>query len=299
MNTSEFMFSASSLKEYMQCGLKFKYKRIDRLEPTAVASHHRWFGTLVHNMIYTGIAHYDGNKDLELREKPNEKGALKLLNDIWDYDYENEFETAHLKSDDISKIVTDIGVKPSGRFMVGKIKSLGNDNPSITQKELEKGWKIEARKMVKNGISVAGNIYEIVELEKKLIWNFLDHRFIGYADVVGKNSEGKYEFYDFKTAWNKPGKYLANDFQFFAYSYALRQLYGLEYYPTGHYVHLRSGEVIPNVITEEITQNMVSKAKSAFSNMEADVFFDAYGSPLCRYCDFRHICYGEDEDIWQ
>lgn len=292
MNTKKFVFSASSFKEYMQCGLKFKYSRIDRLEKTSVSSHHRWFGTLVHNLIYASLVESTGDiKETVLRAKIDEKYPMKIFEAVWK---EKDSDDAMVKT-----IRADLGDKPVGRFMTGKIVSLGSNNPDITQAQLEKGWKIEAKKMVKNGIEIVKNIHEIVELERKLYWMFEKRRFLGYADVLAKDESGRYEFYDFKTAWDKPGKRLEEDFQFFSYAHALKKFYGLDYYPVGYFVHLRSGEAIKYEVTPEIVAKMKKKAKAAFGNLEANIFFDDYGGPLCPYCDFRHICYGEDTAPWR
>jgi hypothetical protein len=292
VNTKNFIFSASSVKEYMQCGLKFKFNRIDKLEKTDVSSHHRWFGTLVHNLIYASLSEpAEDLKKMVLTNKINEKYPMKIFETVW-----KEKESEDLMVQTIRK---DLGEKPVGRFMRGKIVSLGINDPDITQAQLEKGWKAEAKKMVKNGISVVKEIPEIVELERKLFWIFQNRKFLGYADILAKDESGRYTFYDFKTTWDKPGKRLDDDFQFFSYSHALKSYYNLDYYPVGNYVHLRSGDVIPYEVTPEIISNMNRKAKKAFDNMEANIFFDDYGGSLCPYCDFRHICYGKDSDVWK
>jgi len=290
MNTRNFVFSASSFKEYLNCGLQFKYHRIDKLTPTSVASHHRWFGSLVHSLIYTGIAQYNSDKDYTLRETPDYELANSLLDEVWEPKEDSSELALHLAK--------DLGKKPTGHFMAGKIVSLGSNNKDINQEQLEHGWKAEASKMIRNGISLASEIPEILELEKKLSWEFADRKFIGYADIVGKDKDGKIEFYDFKTSWSKPF-YLDNDFQFFSYSVALKDLFGLDYFPEGHFVHLRSGTLFTTIVTPKIYGKTLNKVKIAFSNLEHDMFFDSYGSPLCRFCDFRHICYGNEENIWQ
>lgn len=293
MKTKGYTFSASSIKEYLQCGLKFKYGRVDKRERTITASHHRWFGTMVHNLIYAAIAEHKSGKDLKLRKVPDEKLALNLLNTVWDAEESN---------DPVAKIVLkDMGERPTGKFATGKIKALGKDNEdTITQAQLEEGWKKEARKMVKNGIKVASQVPHIVELEYKLLWTMLGRRFVGYADILAQNDEGKYEFYDFKTSWNKPQEsYVAKDFQFFAYSMALHDLLDLDYYPDGHLVHLRSGAVVTFHMTPEIRAKMLHTLKDVFDFIEMDIYFDDYDGYLCPYCDFRHICYGDKAKTWQ
>lgn len=292
MNTTDFVFSASSVKDYLQCGLKFKFERIDKVEKTSVSSHHRWFGTLVHNLIYMSLIEpTEDFKKTKLTGKVNSTYPLKIFERVW-----NEKET-----DDkvIKAIREDSGKKPEGRFMRGKIISLGSSDEEITQKQLEKGWKAEAKKMVKNGISVVKDIHEILEIEKRIYWMLHKKRFVGYIDVLAKDENGKYEFYDFKTAWDKPGKRLEDDIQFFSYSYAIKRRYNLDYYPKGHFVHLRSGDAIEYNVTRDIERSVIRKITGAFENMELNIFFADYGGPLCPYCDFRHICYGEDSQVWK
>lgn len=291
METSKFMFSASSVKEYMQCGIKFKYGRIDKLPRAETYSHHRWFGTLVHSVIYTAIGKHTTSKDMDLHAKINEVFPLKIFEALW-----QEKET-----DDpiIQMLQKDLGPKPVGKFIPGKIKSLGKDIPDFPQDKLEKGWKAEAKKMVKNGIEIVTKIPEIVELEKKMFWTIQGKRFIGFSDIVAKDADGKFEYYDLKTSWDKPGNKLDNDFQFFAYSLALKDLYKLDYFPKGYYVHLRSGSLVEFELTPYIFGKMMSILKGVFSDIENNVFLPDYGGPLCPYCDFRHVCYGKDENIWR
>ena len=285
MNTKDFVFSASSFKEYLQCGLKFKYRKIDRLEPGEVSTHHRWFGSLVHAAIYSAFAtHGEGRKSLDIHGNTDLKHALRVFNSLYEQ-----------KPDKINKEIYDIvfdevGEKPVGSFAPGKIKALSSD---LTQKQLEKGWKKEGQAMVKNGIEIVKQL-NVVEFERQLDWTLLDRKFIGYSDVIAKDNDGKLEFYDFKTSWNKISEfYLAKDFQFFLYSVALKDIHGLDYYPKGYYVHLRSGSLVPYILTPDIYSTMIKKYKEGMENLEYNIFFDDYDGFLCPFCDFKHICYGD------
>lgn len=282
-----FVFSASSIKDYLQCGLKFKYSRLDKLERAETFSHHRWFGTLVHSAIYTAIASSATGKDMPLREEIKETFPSKVFEALW-----QEKDT---QDETILSIRKGLGSKPVGRFTEGKIKAL---KKGLNQTQLEKGWKAEAKKMVKNGILVAKGIYKIVELERKFQWEMFDNDFVGYADIIALDENGRYCFYDFKTTWDRPGKKLIDDFQFFAYAVAMKDLYNLDYYPTGYYVHLRSGDCIEYELTEEINAKMTKKTLNAFSDMKDNLFLADLGGPLCKFCDFRLKCYGSEDKIW-
>lgn len=288
MDTSNYMFSASSIKEYQQCGLKFKFGRIDKLERMPSATHHRWFGTLVHNLIYTSIADVgDSMKSTTLRDGVDDVTPLERLDRLW-------HERAE---DDVDKVILkDSGEKPVGQFVTAAVKSLGQGMENPTQDYLEEGWKEEAFKMVKNGIELVKTIPTVTDLEKKLFWNMMKRKFIGFIDVLGKDENGKIVFYDFKTSFKKPGqKQVDDDFQFFAYSLALKDKLELDYYPVGHYVHLRSGSAIPMDLNQNgMFPKMIGQLRNSLENLEDDLFFDDYNGPLCAYCDFRHVCYGKD-----
>jgi len=293
MNTKTFMFSASSFKDYLQCGLKFKFSKIEKATPTETATHHRWFGSLVHSLIYYSTADFDGSgKNLVLRKKFRKKAALKLLDDIWN---------GKTPNNDAEIIVKSIGEKPNGKFSRGKIAALGSTNENIDQDLLEDGWKEEAKKMVENGIDILEGVHEIVELEKKIFYHVKGYKFMGFVDVLAKNKDGNFEFYDFKTSWDKAYD-LDDDFQFFGYAKALSEDKGIgineDYFPKGYWVHLRKGELLEYNLNKAKFWDMISVTETAMKNMENDIFLPDYGGPLCKFCDFRHICYGSDDKIW-
>lgn len=293
MNTKDFMFSASSFKDYQQCGLKFKFSRIDKLPRTETATHHRWFGSLVHALIYHAFAEYEGSsKEMRLLPKVRRKETLELFEDIWHEKASNNEAEVILKS---------LGEKPVGKFARGKLASLGANNEDIEDSLLEEGWKQEAIKMINNGIDVVEGIHEIVELEKKIFYHVKGYKFIGFVDVLAKTSDGKYEFYDFKTSWDRAYN-LEDDFQFFGYAKALSEdkKIGIneEYFPRGYWVYLRKGECLPYELKKNTFWDMIRTTQKTMENIEANIFLPNYGSPLCKFCDFRHICYGDDGNVW-
>lgn len=289
MNTKDFVFSASSIKTYQQCGLKFKFSKIDKLPRTETATHHRWLGSLVHSIIYTSVANpVEGRKSLTMRDDGIDTTTpLERFERVWDEQPEDAIDAL---------IIGEIGEKPVGKFATGALKSLGQNVDSPDQELLEKGWRIEARKMVENGIKVLAGLHTISDLEKKLFWNTMGRRFIGFIDVLEKTEDNKIAFYDFKTSFKRPSQAAVDDdFQFFAYSLALKDKLKLDYYPVGNFVHLRSGSVIPFDLEKNGKfPKMIGQLKSTFNNIEDNLFFADYGSPLCAYCDYRHICYGEE-----
>lgn len=281
MNTYEFRFSPSSYKEYQQCGLRFRYNRIDDETPREESSHHRWFGRVVHDLIYAGLAEKEGTKDFVLRNKPVITYPLNVYRSIWNGKNRDDLGNA---------IVEQVGEVPHGTFFEGRINALKG-----TQAEIERGWRAQGEKMIRNGITTLTPIHtNIVELEQKLLWEYLGRRFIGYIDVLTKEDD-RFVFYDLKTSWGKPSEAaLHRDFQFFSYSHGLRQKYNLDYYPEGRWVHLKDGDIRKFQVTEDVVEAHEKVSIQLFQQMENNVFPSIFGSPLCRYCDFSHLCYGED-----
>lgn len=292
MNTEDYKFSASSIREYLQCGLKFKFHRVTHETPGQAASHHRWFGTLVHNAIYAGLAKHKSSKELVLREKPDAKIAIKLLETAWS---SSDFD----EEDSVTQIVLkDLGDRPTGNFYPGRVKSLGK-GLDLSQEELEAGWLDEARHMVLNGLKSVKTIHTILELERALEWTMQDRSFRGFADIIAKDKNGRIEFYDFKTQWDKPSpKKMEEDFQFFSYSYALKQILELDYFPTGYLAHLHSGKLVPYTVDESMIEANLAIVQRVVEGIENDLYPADYGGRLCPYCDFKHICY-PDGNVWQ
>lgn len=273
-------FSASSYKEYQQCGLRFRYRKIDRIPtPEGETTHYRWTGRLFHEAAYTAIGERRDAKSYELYTGgPRLEYALRVVDAVWE----------GKPFDDVSRsIMEDIGEKPE-IFSPGKIKALQPPN------DVEQGWRTQIKKMLENTVPTLASIHSnIVELELVSEWDFLGRQFIGYLDIVA-NKDGKLSFYDLKTSWHKPGKKLQEDFQFFIYSHALKTTRGLDYYPDGHWIHAKDGSILPFVVTQEIIDKHTQEAEQVFSYIENGVFPSAYGSPLCAFCDYYSLCYGEE-----
>ena len=292
MNTKEFNFSASSIKSYLHCGLKFKFEKVDKLPTPPETSHFRWLGKLVHTSIYQSIATFNTDAD-EIKRwdvtepKPDVQRALAFYFKGFKGEPTEDDPDIYMKS----LYPYEIGTKPVGRFFPRKDLSILN-HPSNEQAKLEDGWKTVGQGMVETGISVVSKIPEIVFLEKAVSF-YIDERHIrGFIDVLGKDADGKYVIYDFKTSWRKPTqKTMEADLQFILYSYAIKELYGLDYYPTAYFVHLKSGECVPLHLTDELLEKAFKKIKGVFSNLEDDMYFDDMGGVLCNYCDFYNLCY--------
>lgn len=281
MNTYDYKFSPSSYKEYQQCGLRFRYRRIDRKPPESESSHHRWFGRIIHELSYLSVAEKEGNKDFIIREKPDRRYPVAVYKSIWKGEPLDELA---------EELIKQVGNVPYGTFFEGKIKSLKG-----TQEEITEGWRIQGEKMLRNGMrTLVGVKNKILELEQHIEWEYLGRKFHGYMDVLTEE-DGKLVFYDLKTPWIKPSpKALSKDFQFFSYSHSLKQKYSLDYYPEGRWVHLKDGDIRPFSVTDEIIDMHEKESERLFAQMENSVFPSIFGSPLCQYCDFRNLCYGED-----
>lgn len=284
MDTNNFTFSASSVKDYIQCGLKFKYGRIDKATRSPAATHHKWMGDLVHNAIYASVARLSSFKSWAVMDSPMTTEDLDaLFEELW--------------SGTSGLIKTEVQAREKFRFVE---KSSPLFNSISTPEDAELVWKKIAKEMITYGVEMLKGL-QIVELEKKLVFTILKKNFVGFLDVLAVDpTTGQYIFYDFKTSWDKePESKLAEDIQFFCYALALKDILKLDYWPTGYWVHLRTGKVVPYVLTPKTFSIAMAKMKKVFSNMENGVFFPAFGSPLCKYCDFRHLCYGSEDYLWQ
>jgi len=277
-----FRFSASSLKTARQCGTKFKFEKVDRIKPPLEVGHARWLGKVVHASIYQSVGKLDvdaGFKEWELvRQDPLEHAALALFEALWVGG-----------TDERTKKIYELEVGssvPLGRFMKkAKVASLNTDD----QVALADAWKVEARQMVKNGVKILKD-YKIVQLERGVEFKYLDKDFSGFLDVVAEDEEGKVVYLDFKTVWDKPTPAkLLDDPQFVLYSHALKETLGLDYYPTGYFVHLRSGAAVPYVYSEVSSDKMKKSISGTFSDLKDGVFYHRPGV-LCGYCDFASIC---------
>lgn len=294
MDTKNFRFSVSSVKSYINCGKKFNFEKITKVPPAPESSHYRWLGKVVHTSMYQSIARFNSDSDEIKRwdivtNTPSTEDALKFFNKAWEGAPSDDDEDVYMKS----LYPFEIGSKPYGRFWPNKNLAILNLDKQ-EQDRLEFGWKAVASDMVRSGVELIKGIHEVVQIEKELNFKMLERDFKGYIDILGRDVDGKLEFYDGKTSWRKPQvKDLEKDLQFIAYSVALRKEYDLDYYPVGYYMHLRSGSLVPVKVTDEIVKKSEKMLGNVFSNLEDDIYFDDFGGSLCAYCDFKHLCYGE------
>lgn len=287
-DTKTYMFSVSSMKEFEQCGVKFKFGRVEKLEKDPESTHHRWLGKVVHASIYSSIGRMNLAEGFKSWEKTKEHGyeidataSLAFFSACWD-GTDDEYLT--------QAIALEAGPKPTGRFLrQKKKKSMDTDD----QTTLEVEWRRESEQMLRNGLSIIAKLPEIVEIEKKINFNFQGKTFVGYVDMIAKGSDGRYIYLDFKTSWNRPSdKDVDGDLQFILYSTALKEILGVDYYPTGYYVHLRSASVVRFDLNDAILKKTNERVAKNFGRLEKGLFFLNKGSPLCSYCDFYSQCYG-------
>lgn len=288
----EFVFSASSIKSYLHCGRKFKFEKIDKLPAPPETSHFRWLGKLVHTSIYQSIARFNSESE-EIKRwdylgtKPNKADALAFFEKGWQGQPAEDDPDTYMKS----LYPFEIGDKPVGRFFPRKDLSLLN-YPVSEQKQLEQGWKIYAQAMVETGLDVVSKIHKIHSLEYSLEFTIGGKKARGFIDILALDEEGKFVIYDFKTSWRKPSKAdMEKDIQFILYSYAIKELFGLDYYPKAYFVHLKTGSLAELEMTDAILEKTTKKILTVFKNIQNNLFFDDMGGVLCNYCDFKSICY--------
>ena len=288
MDTKTFRFSASSVKSLIQCGFKFKYDKIDKIKPDIETGHARWLGKVVHASIYSAVGRLRTEEGFKKWTKTSDKASLPAaaftFETLW-----NEGKGADPYYEELYTLEVN-STKPTGRFRSKKADKLLS---STDQKVLEEGWHDMARSMVVNGVKVISDM-KILELEHAVSFEFLDHEFSGYLDLLIEDEDGRIAYGDFKTTWAKPSaKDMAKDLQFILYSHALKQTMGLDYYPKGYYIHLRSGAKVEFEMSDQIFDDAVKKVTKAFKGLQNNAFTSDYNGPLCSYCDFQKLCYGE------
>lgn len=287
MNAKELRLSASSIKTYKQCGKKFEFSKILKVSPTHEPYHYGWVGTIVHNTVYYSIANY-ADKEWKVDKIKDLSSVKEFFVDVWDGIFSMEITKSLLEDNELDKEKPIF--KPSSLSDAKYVKAANN--------EMDR-WKIFAWDLVKKGYvlftqyiyTLAENPKEDIKLEQEINFKFNEeYTFTGYIDVL-VNVKGNYAFFDLKTS-KTPPKNLDLDVQFYAYRYALKQLYDLSYYPVGYYVHLRSGKLIP---AKTLDSSMIDRANneilSAIEGIESDNFFATLGSPLCNFCEYRGYCY--------
>lgn len=290
MDTKTYKFSVSSIKEFEQCGLKFKLGRIDKVQKDPESTHHRWIGKVVHASIYASVAKMnleEGFKSWELTgDAPDIEKSKAFFDAAWD-----GTEDKYLKE----AIALEAGPTPSpDKFIKGKIKALMDDNK--TNRML--AWRTVAWEMVQNGVKIISKLPKILHIEKKILLQYKERTFTGYVDIIAEGSDGKVIFLDFKTSWQKPSPVdLDSDIQFIFYSYALKEMLELPYNPVGFYVHLKSTTVFPVNVDEVLLDRMDNMITKSLTRLDKGLFFHNKGSYLCPYCDFYSKCYGE-EKVW-
>lgn len=287
MNLDEMKLSASSIKTYKQCGRKFQYSKILKVEPTHEPYHYGWVGTIVHNSIYYSIADYVDGAWVVSNVK-DISAVKEFFIDVWDGSFSLEITKSLLNDKELDE--------KQPLFKPASLTDAKYVNSASTESDR---WKIFAWDLIKKGYvlftqylyTLSDNPIEDIKLEQEINFKFdEDYTFIGYVDVL-INVKGNYVFFDLKTS-KTPPKNLDLDVQFYMYRYALKKIYDLTYYPVGYYVHLRSGSLIPaktldsSVITKAHTQ-----VTSAIEGIEKEDFFATLGSPLCGFCEYRGYCY--------
>lgn len=276
-------FSVSSIKDFRNCGYKFWLRKVKK-QKGINKGHSTWLGSLVHTSLYKAIGvSVEGSGRGEVNPTGNfePEKSRNYFSAVWNGEI----------------IDPEIGPRPVTFYPKKKLVSL----KTLDQKKLVENWRIQAEKMLENGlVFLEGK--KIVEIEKEIRIRLMGHDFLGYIDLVAEEPDGSLKFYDFKTTWDKPSQAsISNDLQFAMYSLALgRTLCAIDgqfFYPSGGLVHLRSGSVVDFFFSESVYENMKYELRNDFSRLSNDVFIQELGNPLCRYCDYYEHCYGKPVDL--
>ena len=286
-NKLDIVLSASSIKTYKQCGLKFKFQKIDKAEVTHQPYHYGWVGTIVHNSIYYAFADYFDTK-WHVNKLKNLDDVKKFFLDAWN---------GHVKLD-VTKALVEEGELATDKpiFKEGSIKEM--KYIKLTDSEEER-WKLLAWDLIKVGyvfvqdylLKLTSDPVNDIKLEQEIKFPFdMNYDVIGYIDIL-LNVKGKLFFFDLKTT-KQPPQSIDEDIQFYLYRYGLKYLNNLNYYPNGYYVHLRSKEWFPaKTVDQDILTKNHYQITSLIKGMEARDF-TANRTHLCNFCDYRGYCFG-------
>lgn len=288
---SDIVFSASTLKTYKQCGRKFYLYKVTKSQPSHEPYHYGWVGTIVHNTIYYSFADYIDNKWTVKGPKPYAQ-VMKFFEDIWEGQIKLEVSKNLVDDSEISD------EKPIFREGSMKDKKFAkvSDDP-------ETQWKALAKSLVETGYhlvtSTIWNHYSDIQLEVQLKFPYeglMD--IVGYVDILAKNdADGRWHFFDLKTS-RSPIKFLNTDIQFYLYRYGLKSVLDLNYFPIGHYVHLRSKKVHRAESTKkEVFDYVDYEIRDLLKNIEKEHWEPNLYSPLCKFCEFRGYCYSANGEF--
>lgn len=290
-DTKKLVLSASSLKTHKQCGRKFLFSKILKLEPTNEPYHYGWVGTIVHNSVYYSIANFIDKTWVPEKVKDLEE-VKKFFIDAWEGNLELPSTKALAEEGEIvtKKPLFKQGSETSSKYVKAAATEEGR-------------WKLLAWDLVKIGYMVfADTVPKLVEdikkdvvLEHELRFDFDQYDVVGYVDAL-LNVKGHKVFFDLKTT-KRPPKSVDEDIQFYLYRYGLKKTFGLSYFPVGYYVHLRSAKLYPTKTSElEDMEKTHESIVSIIRAIEARHFPASLGSPLCSFCEYRSKCYGTSSE---
>lgn len=289
MSGNKLVLSASSLKTFKQCGRKFHLYKIKKAQPTHEPFHYGWVGTIVHNSIYYSIADYiSGSWNVA---GPKSWTAVEnFFDDLWEGQASMEVSRHLIEDGEVSK--------DRPYFRPGSMKDKKYQKSQFSEVEQ---WKNLSRDLVRTGYHLmVNNIipgYEEIRLEHKLEFDF-DNRMgiLGFVDILCKKESGHWHFYDLKTSRRAP-QYLDTDIQFYLYRYGLKNTFNLNYYPEGHYVHLRSKKVkrVDSNLTEDFEYNE-NQIHTLIDGIEQGNWEPNLYQVLCQFCEFRGYCYSSQGD---
>lgn len=268
--------SASSYKQYLACPRSFLFHKILKPEPTHPDYHWGWFGSMVHNCIYYAIANIDAEGNwIPTYSVKNFEDVYNFYNNYWSKNFSENEQLNILRS------IEKLDEEEFEFFARGNVEA-----------EKEKTYTL-GLDLIKSGIRLIEKLYSLdiknIKIEQKINQKIYNFDVIGYVDIQFEY-KGKLFFLDFKTS-KVPLKddLLQEDIQFFLYSFILKNMYNLDYYPNGYLVHLRSSTAFNFRLLWQNMETSLSKIQMLEKNILQKNFMQNF-SPLCRYCKYRGYC---------
>ncbi|MDD4498746.1 MAG: ATP-dependent DNA helicase, partial [Methanosarcinaceae archaeon] len=253
-----FAFSASGIKDYLACPLRFKYGNVLKIPlPRKIRAR---TGTDVHALF----------EELARRQKSGKEG-------------EGEGE---VKGDERG------GEGPCGPELSALLLEEFRKNSVFASKTEEKQTLAEVRAMLDYWLRFEeDNPNEIFEVESSFEFELGTRRFTGKIDRLDLNPAGDYVLLDYKSGKTSLSrKELEEDLQLALYCEAVRKKYGKFPVKAGHmYVHPDLEKVLVFPVDPAKVEEVLEKIKETVEVISEEDF-KVRAEPNCYYCDYKGIC---------
>ncbi len=249
------VYSHSKLSTYEQCPLKYRYRYIDKLEPAFEHTIESHLGNIIHDVLELIYTEAKENRILTIGE------IISCYTENWKEDY----------SEDI--LIVRENLTDRDYFNMGVEFLVDYYNKYYPFRD----GTIECEKRIWINLDEEGD-YKIVGFIDRLVYNF---------------ETGEYEIHDYKTANHLPSQEtLDNDRQLALYAIAIKNMFGHDKEVRLIWHYLAHNTRIESTRTKEQLEQLKQDTLNLINEIESAETFPHNKSPLCDWCEFRHVCEG-------